>query len=134
MTAGDLLQSSLRSFELGSRQSGRTERMLRNLPANATVVCTSEREAKRLEYMVRREDHRKDVIFRVCKPTLEALSMRVLNIRSHPGPLILDHIWEYQFWLSTIENTDCQLNQLIDTHSKRATSGLTVSGFHPYAD
>lgn len=109
------LKTALEMFEMGSRQSGRTERMLAQLKPGHRIICADPREAERLRRQVR-ERGIKDVVITSADPKLPLLAGPFARDRCRPTTA--DHDWIYKRFMAAIRDVEASIE-----HELRMISG-----------
>lgn len=101
---GSAALSGLRLFEMASRRSGRTTRMVAMAGDNDVIVCINGREAQRVERMLREKGKKTRVTH--CPASLDALA----DIRpAMDGRCLPDHSWVYEYFVGAIERAERDL-------------------------
>lgn len=101
---GSAALCGLRLFEMSSRRSGRTSRMVAMADDNDVIVCIDGKEAQRVERMLRAKGKKTRVTHR--PPNLDAL----MELRpSVPGRCLPDHSWVYAYFMASIERAEREL-------------------------
>lgn len=112
---GSSALSGLRLFEMASRRSGRTTRMVAMADDRDVIVCTTARETQRVERMLREKGKKTRVTN--CPPSLDALA----NIRPAVyGRCLPDHSWVYEYFVGAIERAERDLASVRQTIGREA--------------
>lgn len=96
------LTAALMTFEQGSRQSGRTERMIAQLKPGHRVICSSDREANRLRRILHQRGI-SEVTIVAADPTKAPLPHHT-GLASRRMPTTVDHSWVLERFRTAIED------------------------------
>lgn len=112
---GSSALSGLRLFEMASRRSGRTTRMVAMADDRDVVVCATAREAQRVERMLREKGKKTRVTH--CPQSLGALA----DVRpAVNGRCLLDHSWVYEYFIGALESAERDLASVRQTVGREA--------------
>jgi hypothetical protein len=95
---GAAMRSGLEIFEMASRQSGRTMRLIERVNDGDRIICSTQKEADRLRRLLR-EVGKEKVSVSAIDPRTDP---RERDARPPIGRTFFEHTWVFQHFVETI--------------------------------
>lgn len=112
---------ALRLYDMQSRRSGRTTRMLERVKSGDTIVVSSPEQIRAIERVMREAEIENVRIIAINpRDSLDAIEHRLRNVTAgRSGRVLLDHTVVLNFYMDAIGNVEQFIDALVERNSRR---------------